>query len=129
MAASAARAILATRRPVAPGKLDDRSLVVDESVKRDRTGEPTFRLRHSVAWGWAIFCGGLMPIACMAFSLHVVFVPVAALVGYLIGKRFPKYVCTSPDCRSKMKADSAHCPSCGRRVVRTITREADRLED
>jgi hypothetical protein len=129
MAAGAVRAILAARRPLAPGDLDDRPLLVEESAKRDRSEEPTFRLRRAGIWWWAIFCGGTMLLACALFGLHAGFIPVAAVVGYQIGKLFPTYVCTNPDCRSKMKADAPRCPSCGRRVVRTITREADRLED
>jgi hypothetical protein len=127
MAAGAARAILAARRPLAPGDLDHRSLVV-ESAKHDRA-EETFRLRQERTWWWAILCGGMTWVACMLFSIHVGFIPVAAVVGYQIGKRFHTYVCTNPDCQSKMEADASHCPACGRRVVRTITRAADRLED
>jgi hypothetical protein len=129
LAASAVEPILASRRQLAPSDLDDHPLVEDEKEKVDPDKEVTYRLYETGTWYWAIIFGGITIFVCAFTGVHLGLVPVAAVVGYLIGRFRPTYACAAPDCQTKMKADDPRCPRCGRRVVRTITHASERLDD
>jgi hypothetical protein len=129
LAAPTVASILATRRVLTEGELDDRPLLTVEDDAPAEAEEVTCRLQSTSAWTWAGVSALLMLLVCTGGALNVVFIPIAAAAGYQVGRRLPHFRCTAPACRTSMKANTPTCPGCKRRVVRTILREADRLED
>jgi hypothetical protein len=89
---------------------------------------PVFRLqRDSAGMGLAVGAGlGLVAAALTDFSAVGLLAIVACTVmGWSVGRRRVREVCSAPDCREPLGPSFETCPKCGGAIAGVIQRAAD----
>jgi len=122
------------------------AVVVKGRTSRANAGRSTFRVIGTAAtpWTWlglliaiiGIFAAAAIaspfvsgpPLAWVGYQPIVVWLLGGPIVGFVLGKRQRRDVCSDPSCNGRLPQAATACPSCGGTIAATLKSRNERLD-